>query len=167
MLQNNQQRNTIKVILVAIIIILCAAALTYVLYPKKTSNIAKKKEPQTQALPTESTFPEPKFPPIPHEEEKVFSYSGRITSFDINAQTVKLATNYGEKTIQLNPQTTIVKQENPDQQQNESGSQAIYKEGQANISQLQTGLFITAEANEDIKGIDQFQADKIIILPSI
>ena len=110
----------------------------------------------------------PLFPPVPPEEDKVYSYSGQIQSIDTSAKKISLQTIRGTRTILYTDVTTYARtvkpthdqlvQLQPEELAKLMNTEVPYGGGLAN------GDTITAIAADNIRGHDTITAVHIIII---
>ena len=119
---------------------------------------------------------------IPSEPEKIFSYRGAIESVDGNSFVLKVKisppTPFHEereftREVSINSDTRIQKQTYKDTERFEKEKADAEKEqlppplpyaiSSISISELQAGVFVTVSSDEDIKGVNEFLAETVLI----
>ena len=150
---------------VLVLILLVAAAFTFVQHrgaqnvePGQNQN-KNSSEPEAQ--------PQIMFPPAPPEDDQIFSYMGPITSIDKDKNIVTIATHWGDKQIQITPQTKIVGRDMKLRRvvlsvPVDDIADAIHKEIPFD-KKLEVGLSIIAQSVTDQKNKSPFIADSVIV----
>lgn len=125
-----------------------------------------------------------KYPPLPAEQDEVFSYTGTISDFNLDRKTIIIQTIRGEKTVHYTNQATFAKILLPTRDEEEALyakqakldrelgpdapnliAQTYQREIQLSIMpRIDIGSEIRVVSSENISGSTEFTATKIILL---
>ena len=163
---STRTKQNIGIILIALIVI----GIGYVIIQQWRAGqvIPAQNVNQNVSLPLPKGPPEPTFPPIPPEEDHVYSYAGRVTAADATQKIITIQTQRGEKKVSYNDKTVFMVTVQPPLEERLTMQpdelQAQITTQPASASDITVDSTIVAQNDDNIRGLTEFTANKITII---